>query len=144
MIDSFSYNPTSNKISFKEPTYRKWSAKRIQLGAMKDNFWAKKQLNVHRSYNLDVKIFMDINQIEDSTYVQLATILDPFTSYSNLNKTAVTKAFVNMYFDFVEIKKRQLQRSIQGISAIKQIKECYTLANIELVKSSKSYFTKKK
>jgi hypothetical protein len=87
---------------------------------------------------------MDINQIEDSTYVQLATILDPFTSYSNLNKTAVTKAFVNMYFDFVEIKKRQLQRSIQGISAIKQIKECYTLANIELVKSSKSYFTKKK
>jgi hypothetical protein len=84
---------------------------------------------------------MNINQIEDSTSVQLATILDLFTSYSSLNKTTISKAFINMYFDLVEIKKRQLETSIQGISGIKQITKLYSRANTELIKYFKEYFT---
>lgn len=59
----------------------------------------------------------------------------------NQNKTTISKAFVDMYFDMVEIKKRQLETSIQGISNIKQITKLYTRANTELIKYSKEYFT---
>ena len=61
LIDSFSYDPITRQISFSQPTYRKWSLKRMNLTDIKDNSSARKYMNVYLKYNLDVKIFMNID-----------------------------------------------------------------------------------
>jgi len=48
---------------------------------------------------------MNINPIDDTVQVELVTILDPFTSYSNLEINANSAAFINMYFDLIETKE---------------------------------------
>ncbi|MFT6166795.1 MAG: hypothetical protein ACJASF_001488 [Vicingaceae bacterium] len=141
LIDSFSYNPITREISFSEPTYRKWSTSRMRLNDIKDKSSARKYMNVYLKYNLDVKIFMDINQTEDSNEVQLVTILDPFTSYSNLDESPNSIAFVNMYFDLVEIKKRELESKINTRLSVKAIKLLYEKMNAELVDISREFFT---
>ncbi len=55
---------------------------------------------------------MNLNPISETIHVQLATILDPFTSYSNLEINANSAAFINMYFDLIETKRRELEAKI--------------------------------
>ena len=141
LIDSFSYNPITREISFNEPTYRRWSINRVRLNDIKDRSSARKYMNVYLKYNLDVKIFMDINLQKDSNEVQLVTILDPFTSYSNLSNSPNSIAFVNMYFDLVEIKKRELERKIKTSLNVKEIKLLYEETNAELIDISRDFFT---
>ena len=84
---------------------------------------------------------MDINQTEDSNEVQPVTILDPFTSYSNLDESPNSIAFVNIYFDLVEIKKRELESKINTSLSVKAIKLLYEKMNAELVDISREFFT---
>ena len=141
LIDSFSYNSTTKKISFSKPTYRKWSFNRMQLNDIKDRSSSRKHMNVHLRYHLDVKIFMNINQIGNSKEVQLATILDPFTSYSNLDSSPNSVAFVNMYFDLVQIKKEELRSKINKNQSTKTIQKLYAETNSEIARISKVFFT---
>ena len=141
LIDSFSYDPISKQISFSEPTYRKWSLNRMTLRDLKDRSTRRKYMNVYLQYNLDVKLFMNINKIGDSKEIQLVTILDPFTSYSNLYDSPNSNAFINMYFDLVEIKRRELQSKIDERQSIKTIQKLYAETNSELVGISKVFFT---
>jgi len=141
LIDKFSYNPVSKEISFRKPTYRKWSRNRLRLNNIKDNSTANKHLNVYLKYNLDVKIYMNINPISDSIQVQLATILDPFTSYSNLEINANSAAFINMYFDLIETKRRELEAKIEKNHSMEKIEALYIETNEEIVELSKDFFT---
>tara|TARA_B110000046_G_scaffold28052_1_gene28862 strand:- start:180286 stop:180540 length:255 start_codon:yes stop_codon:yes gene_type:complete len=84
----------------------------LRLNNIKNNFSANTTLNVYLKYNLDVKIYMNLNPISETIHVQLATILDSFTSYSNLEINANSAAFINMYFDLIETKRRELEAKI--------------------------------
>lgn len=66
-------------------------------------------------YNLDVKIFMDVNTYNDSTNILTATIFDPYESYYHLPIDNVTHCFINLYFDLYEIERRQLEIKLNGI-----------------------------
>lgn len=141
LIDSFSYDPISKEISFNEPTYRRWSKNRINLSDMKDKSSARKHLNVYLKYNLDIKIFMNIDQIGNSQEIQLVTILDPFTSYSNLDQSSNSVAFINMYFDLVETKRRELENKINPELSVKAMQELYKETSSELIQISRTFFT---
>lgn len=140
-INSFSYNSMTNKISFTEPTYRKWSKHRINIIDFGHKNVLYSHNNIHSKYNLVVMIFMDINKIEDSLNVQLSTILDPFRSFSNLEDTQNSSAFISMYFDLVEIEKRNLKTKIEGIDSEKEIIMLYEVANKRLNNLSSIFFT---
>ena len=77
-------------------------------------------------YNLVVQIYMDVNEFDDSIYVQTETIFDPFQSYYYLPLTKESTAFVNMYFDLMEIWRRELEAEIsatenKSVSAIQML-----------------------
>ena len=141
LIDKFSYNPVNREISFNKPTYRKWSLNRLRLNNVKGNSLANRALNVYLKYNLDVKIYMNINPIDDTVQVELVTILDPFTSYSNLEINANSAAFINMYFDLIETKRRELEAKIRKNFSAEEIETLYKETNEEIVSLSRDFFT---
>ncbi len=58
-------------------------------------------------FNLNVKLYLDINRVQDSLVYQIQTILDPSNSYYHFYLTDRDRAFMNMYFDLMEIEKRK-------------------------------------
>ena len=66
-------------------------------------------------YNLGVKLYFDINQVRDSLIYQLHTILDPVESFYHFKITDYDRAFMNMYFDLMEIQKRELEKELSQV-----------------------------
>lgn len=142
-IDSFSYNPTTRIISFQQPTYRRWNSKRVYLADFMhqgENSSSVNLYSIYARYRIDIKIYMDINPIGDSVDVQLATIFDPFTSYSYLEKSPETLAFINMLFDLAEIQKRKLAKEIEGMKDVNQIQEKYEDSIAEFEEIASDYY----
>ena len=60
-------------------------------------------------YHLSLKLYLDANKINDSLIYQLHTILDPVDTYYHFYMSNTDLAFLNMYFDLLEIQKRKLE-----------------------------------
>lgn len=60
-------------------------------------------------YNFNVKLYCDINYVQDSMIYRLATILDPVGSYYHFQITDLDRAFMNMNLDLMEIQKRKFE-----------------------------------
>ncbi len=60
-------------------------------------------------FNISVKLYLDINKINDSIIYQVCSILDPVASYYHFNMTDKDRAFMNMYFDLMEVRKRKFE-----------------------------------
>lgn len=105
----FLSNTVFNK-GFFEQSYVFWSKKRIAFDytKMKTTNDDTRSIMASDNYNLSVKIYLDINLINDSLQVLSSTILDPFESYYYFPRTTKSTAFLNMYFDIVEIQRREL------------------------------------
>ncbi|MBL4710721.1 MAG: hypothetical protein JKY48_20040 [Flavobacteriales bacterium] len=84
---------------------------------------------------------MDINLVGDSIHVQLATIFDPFTSYSYLEKSPESLAFINILFDLAEIQKRALAKKINGMKDVKLIQKTYDEHVAEFKEIASDYYT---
>ncbi|MFK8165444.1 MAG: carboxypeptidase-like regulatory domain-containing protein [Lewinella sp.] len=67
-------------------------------------------------YNLDVKLFLDVNFLGDSMTFQLMAILDPIDTYYYFYLKNNDHAFMNMYFDLMEIQQRQLRAELLLLS----------------------------
>lgn len=93
-----------------------WSANRIGFGKyLVDKTTSNPTDGIFTSsfYNLSAKILLDINSVDDSVLVTSATILDPFESYYRLNIDNAALCFINIYFDLIEIARRDLETQIQ-------------------------------
>ena len=85
------------------------------------------------NYNLSGKIYLDINLLDDSTQIISSTILDPFESFFYYPTTIKSTAFLNMYFDIVEIQRRELLVELEETDmSPKQVERVYTNKMIEL------------
>lgn len=143
-IDSFSYNNITHQVSFTETTYQRWNEKRIKLSDIRNNAsgsMVNTGFSISDKYELDVKIYMDINTIDGVNDVQLSTIFDPFTSYCFLDNTPQTSAFVNMYFDLIEIEKRELAKKVKSLSSVEEIKNAYSQSLHAVKQLSNEYFS---
>lgn len=109
----FSTNSIINNGFFEHP-YVFWSEKRIAFRP--DNEIPTKRrkdaLPANR-YRLGVQIYLDYNLFNDSIYFQIATVFDPYKTYSFLPETPTTAAFINLYFDLMEIEKRKLEKQLK-------------------------------
>lgn len=104
----------SNEISengFFEFPYKPWSEKRIYFrprNGEKDE--TERYVNpAVNQYHLEAQILFEIDSLCDSVQFRTITIFDPYKSYYDLEQTPQSVAFLNMYFDLMEIYRRQLE-----------------------------------
>ncbi len=88
-----------------EQVFVPWSGKRAMFREFDlDTDTLKKKDSLH----LKASIFIDINKYNDSIDVISSTILDPYESYFKLELDSIKNCFVNIYFDLMEIKRREM------------------------------------
>lgn len=67
-------------------------------------------------YNMDVEIFLDIVQTNDTVVYHTETVFDVFDSYYNLPGDSLTNPFINIYFDLAEIRRREMVAVINQLT----------------------------
>ncbi len=132
-IENSVMHPESKKDSVNSQLqfpYISWNANRFKMRQAPDNVIEKskstKAFEIDR-YNLSVKLYLDINRVHDSLIYQLCSILDPVSSYYHFYMTDSDRAFMNMYFDLMEIQKRELETELSQLQNLSEelIKELY-------------------
>jgi hypothetical protein len=95
-----------------------WSPKRIQLRESIEDSLESKKIKSTRStlYDVVVHVFFDFCAYNDSVHVLTKTIMDPFLSYYYLEMDAAAHCFVNMYFDYCEMLRRQWQSDVEQMA----------------------------
>ena len=90
-------------------------------------------------YHLEAQIYLDVNAFNDSINVLTESIFDPFKSYYHIPITEEGRAFINMYFDMVEIQRRKLVKRLDGIESIDEIMAIYAESKTELEATSRTF-----
>lgn len=93
---------SSNRISFKETSPQE-TTYQTNLGGIPSE-----------QYHLSAQIYCDINFLNDSLNVITSTVFDPFQSFYHLDLDTFGMAFINMYFDLVEIHRMEYMKSINN------------------------------
>ncbi len=93
-------------------------------------------------YKLSVKLFLDVNTIDDSLQIVTATIFDPYESFYKFPITNTALCFINTYFDLVEIERRNLEKAIlQSDKKPETINKIYDASQLKVAQISNKYFT---
>ena len=119
---SFFETKDSTQHFFENP-YLSWNKKRIVLREeipqkIYDNTLSPKVIssavkNVPTdAYHLEVQLYLDVNKRNDSLFTYTQTIIDPFKTYYELPMDEGAVIFINLYFDLVEIKRRELEKEL--------------------------------
>lgn len=152
----FLNSPQSTKESFKvksgqeekklfEKPYIRWSPNRILFREQekKTSTYAPLRTEVNAAkYNLDFQLYADVNTYGDSTNILTATICDPYESYYLLPLDQLAHCFINLYFDLMEIKRRELEELM--LSAVEKGEDPMVVYNdfIEALKPIQNQFFK--
>lgn len=123
-----------------EYPYVFWSKNRIKI--RKDTIYNETNVNSTPldRYNLEVQIYLDINQLKDSLNIITTTIFDPYETFFYYPITNHSLAFINMYFDLVEIHRVELEQALLMEKSIEQIKNIYQQKLLDLKVVSRHFF----
>jgi hypothetical protein len=135
------HNPHFQKPFF-EHAYKPWSIKRIQLNSILED-QVKGNISMQappsQQYNLKTQVYLEVNEFEDSLYISTASYFDPYYSFFYLPQTLKTDAFVNMYFDLTEIKRRELVELTKSATTKKEVEMKYQKSMVELNNQQKKF-----
>ena len=95
--------------------YIMWNENRFEMTQVSNDVIEKsKRTRAFESdrYKFNVKLYCDINFVQDTMIYRLATILDPVGSYYHFQITELDQAFMNMYLDLMEIQKRKFESEL--------------------------------
>lgn len=92
-------------------------------------------------YHLEVQIYMDVNELNDSLHYLTQTVFDPFKSYYHLPLDREGHAFINMYFDLAEIYRRELDEELRKQKDPQRMMALYE-AKIQQLKLQQQLFLK--
>ena len=135
------HNPYFKKPFF-EHSYKAWSMKRIQLNQALDKSVGRTvplEAPPSQQYKLVTQIYMDVNEFNDSLDFKTRSYFDPYYSYFYLPQTQKTDAFVNMYFDLTEIKRRELEERLSKAQSKNQAEAIYAKCMDELTEQQKTF-----
>ena len=131
------------KRGFLEHPYIAWTGKRVLF---RDVVVLDKELTssiyLSEQYNLSVKIFLDINSYSDTVNILTSTIIDPYESFYSLPINKATNCFINVYFDLIEIERRNLVKEIQKTDRDKEAVEKLYNNCIEKIEKLKKRYLK--
>ena len=144
---NFSERGMFGEKTFFVAPYFFWSKDRISFREDFDLTKYQKLLPSDR-YNFNVQIYMDINIINDTIDVLTKTIFDPNFSFYHFKQAKESTAFINMYFDLIEIQRRKFiekidilkKKNIVISQKLNQINTLYQETNIEIKKQSLDFF----
>lgn len=85
------------------PEHRIYSSDFSSVG---DKVIEKQSGVISEKYQLDIQFYMDIHDFNDTIVLQTAMIMDPMTSFYHLPMDSLTFCFINVYFDLMEIRRR--------------------------------------
>lgn len=138
----FLNNSFFEKGMFEHP-YVFWSKNRVEFRESSfDSKNNKSNLGMMPSdlYHLEAQIFLDVNELNDSLNYITKTIFDPFKSYYYFPKTNEGLAFINMYFDLIEINRRKLEEAFRKEKNAESIIQSYNQKHIEFENTIKQFF----
>ncbi len=100
--------------------YRMWSKKRVYMRPPKDTTEAIPMVQDgvtpnSQKYELVAQILFEIDDQCDSLAYRTVTIFDPFQSFYKFERTPRSVAFHNVYFDLMEIARRELVVKLDAI-----------------------------
>jgi hypothetical protein len=141
--DLFS-SDTIFKRNFFEHPYVTWNGNRI-LFREESNDSTRYDLAQgtipSQRYHLEVQFFLDINELCDSLQIITKTIFDPYSSYYKFPTTKEGQAFINIYFDLMEIERRKMEIKLMDCGDdIDMIKLKYNESKKRAEKISEIYF----
>ena len=91
-------------------------------------------------YQLKGQVYCDINFLNDSLHVITSTIFDPYESFYYLEMDNYGKAFINMYFDLVEIYRRKFIANISNVKTVAETTILYQSNNTEMDIKTRQFF----
>ncbi len=106
-----------NSVNFDLGSYTPWSEKRVILKESPSEMGTPTPTLAAWSYLLKAQILLEINDECDSMAYSTTAVLDAYSSYYNLEINNVDLAFINIYFDWVECKRRELEQLLEQIDS---------------------------
>lgn len=91
-------------------------------------------------YHIEVQLYMDVNTIDGQLETLTATIYDPFQSYYYFPITEEANAFINLYFDLVEMHRRRLETLIAISKTETELLQYHSEVKRELSIASTKFF----
>lgn len=133
-----------------ENNYIIWSdKKRISLkkNKLRNDTNLNNSLNglsfVANQYQLKAQLFLDLNPVGDSIQHFSASIFDVYETFYNLPEEPFTNCFINIYFDLMEIERRNMEKTISNAKlTLTQLDSLYKITQITIEKKYKEYFNK--
>lgn len=101
---------------FDKVMYKNWSKNRIIIRETLNDtldYSTRTDIPPSRLYHLEAQILLDINAFDDTVSITTRTVLDPYKTYYHFPIDKLSDAFVNLYFDLVEIQRMELEREIE-------------------------------
>lgn len=95
-----------------------WDKQRIIIKEIPSRQIDKKQSTIPLEkdrYNLNVKLYLNISKIKDTYKYELYSVIDPIETFYHFYIKDIDHVFINMYFDLMEIEKRQLEIKLKNI-----------------------------
>ena len=126
-----------------EKPYVSWSVKRISLKTTHpETTFYKSQLGSAptEKYKLTAQIYCDINYLNDSLNVITSTVFDPFESFYYYEMDNYGTAFINMYFDLVEIYRIDFMEFVQNENNRATAANLFLKTQEELEVAQKQFF----
>lgn len=114
--NSFVIHQDSTSTNQLETPYYNWSSLRFKitpLGAKEILRAREKTIFESDLYNLNTKLYVDVNRIQDSVIYQIVSILDPVDTYYKLSINTNDHHFMNLYFDLLEYHKIRLDKKLK-------------------------------
>lgn len=117
--------------------YRHWRPERLKMRDLKlDNSNKEKVKSETRNagvqerlfaYEINVKLYLDYYVRNNTINYVLNSVIDPYQTYFNEELNDYSKAYINMYFDLLEIQKRKLEKELTSKKTEKkeEIEELY-------------------
>lgn len=111
-------------VGMYEYPYRHWAKKRIYLRPPAKNEEEKvpdirtqfegNSINAQK-YNLVAQILFEVDSLCGNWQYRTRTVYDPFQSFYNFERTPRSVAFLNVYFDLMEISRRKLNAKLDAV-----------------------------
>lgn len=122
-----------------------WSEIRLDFSAIAEKTLGHNFSNyADDQYHIVLQYYLDYNTFNDSLNFQTATILDPVNSFYNLPDNPSAKAFLNIYFDCMEIERRIMDTTLSLCSTEAELEKAYESELLRIENSSKKLLTQLK
>ncbi|MEM6726595.1 MAG: carboxypeptidase-like regulatory domain-containing protein, partial [Bacteroidota bacterium] len=126
------------KINYKEKTIR-IDGKLFDLSQLELQKLSGLSNEFNLPYHLDIQFFVDINQYQGQLDVQTAVIFDPYNSFYYLPLDNRAQCFMHLYFDWHEVKRRELERILSKAKNRNQLLSNYEQFKTRYAREKKSF-----